>query len=183
MGGLPLPNDCWDGINKFTAFIWSKETKKSIILSTTQILMKYSRNWTEQCEKQNLGGANQNDNLLAHFLPLALSKFISWRFSNRSLEFKKTLLAEFEIVCAISREASIFLSVMNAGLLAIAWPISWALLASPCSPERFAYFKIYVTEKKVNHPQSGVQIKLVFEISCPEGQTLMGKLSEQETFP
>ncbi|WVZ00565.1 hypothetical protein V8G54_026634 [Vigna mungo] len=37
------------------------------------------------------------------------------------------------MVCAISLAASIFLSVINAGLLAIACPISWALFASPCS--------------------------------------------------
>jgi hypothetical protein len=35
-------------------------------------------------------------------------------------------------VCAISLAASIFLSARKAGLLAIAWPISSALLASPC---------------------------------------------------
>jgi len=61
------------------------------------------------------------------------SKLISWRFNNRSSEFKKTLFAAFDMVCAISLAASIFLSVINAGLLAIACPISWALFASPCS--------------------------------------------------
>jgi hypothetical protein len=68
----------------------------------------------------------------AYFFP-AGSKFISWRFSNKSPEFRKTLLDAFERVCAISLEASIFLRVINAGLLAIAWPISCALLASPCN--------------------------------------------------
>jgi hypothetical protein len=43
------------------------------------------------------------------------------------------LFAEVEIVFAISRLASILRSVMNAGLLEIASPISWALLASPYS--------------------------------------------------
>lgn len=66
------------------------------------------------------------------FFPVG-SKFISWRFSNKSPEFRKTLLDAFETVCAISLEASIFLRVINAGLLAIAWPISCALLASPCN--------------------------------------------------
>lgn len=46
------------------------------------------------------------------------------------------MLAEFEIVCAISLAASIFLRVINAALLAIAWPISWALLASPWYPDQ-----------------------------------------------
>nr|GMD35058.1 hypothetical protein F751_3886 [Ipomoea batatas] len=66
-----------------------------------------------------------------HFLPA--SRFRSWRLSSKSSELKYTLLAEDEIVLAISRAASIFLSVMKAGLLAIAWPISCALLASPCA--------------------------------------------------
>ena len=69
-----------------------------------------------------------------HFFPVVLSKLNSWRFNNKSSELKKTLLAAFEIVFAISLAASIFLRVINAGLLAIAWPISWALLASPWNP-------------------------------------------------
>lgn len=68
-----------------------------------------------------------------HFLPVVLSKFMSWRFNSKSSELKKTLLAAFATVCAFSLAASIFLRVINAGLLAIAWPISWALFASPCN--------------------------------------------------
>ena len=68
-----------------------------------------------------------------HFFLVVLSKLISWRFDNSS-ELKKTLLAAFEIVFAISLAASIFLRVINARLLAIAWPISLALLASPWNP-------------------------------------------------
>jgi len=66
-----------------------------------------------------------------YFFPLD-SNVKSWRFSKRSSEFKKTLLEEFAIRIAISLAASIFLKDINAGLLAIAWPINWALLASPC---------------------------------------------------
>lgn len=65
------------------------------------------------------------------FYFFVVSRFISWRFSNKSSEFKKTLFAELEMVFAISLAASIFLSVIKAGLLAMAWPISLALVASP----------------------------------------------------
>ena len=59
----------------------------------------------------------------------------SWRFSNSSSEFRYTLLVEVATVCEISLDASILLSVIKAGLLAIAWPINWALLASPWRQE------------------------------------------------
>lgn len=102
-------------------------TKKPSIKSS---LCKHERgSWL--AGKQNVESWNSNQlRYPSHFL--AVSKFKSWRLSNRSSALKYTLFAACEIVWAISLAASIFLRVINAGLLAIAWPISWALLASPC---------------------------------------------------
>lgn len=73
----------------------------------------------------------------SHYFSLVVpSKFSSCRFSSRSFDCKKTRLDEFAIVWAISRAASICLRARNAGLFAIAWPISCALLASPCKRKK-----------------------------------------------
>lgn len=61
----------------------------------------------------------------------AASTEISFRFSKRLSELRKTRLFELATVFAMSRAASILRKVMNDGLLAIASPMSFALVASP----------------------------------------------------
>ena len=64
-------------------------------------------------------------------LPLALSTFMSPKFKSRESVLRKTLFWLLEITCPMCLAASIFLSVMKEGLLAMAWPISLADWASP----------------------------------------------------
>ena len=55
------------------------------------------------------------------------------RFSSKLSELRKTLFAAPEIVPAMSRAASIFLSVIKAGFCWMASPIRRAEVASPCA--------------------------------------------------
>ena len=55
------------------------------------------------------------------------------KFSNKLSELRNTLLAAPEMVPAMSRAASIFLSVMKAGFCWMASPIRRAEVASPCA--------------------------------------------------
>lgn len=55
------------------------------------------------------------------------------RFSSKLSELRNTLFAAPEIVPAMSRAASIFLSVMKAGFCWMASPIRRAEVASPCA--------------------------------------------------
>ena len=110
--------------------------KRELKICFTNLFMRYFPNGQQWERSKTKGGCRcrwQEFNK-SLYLFLGFSSSIFWRLSSKSLESRKTLLAEFEIVCAISLAASIFLRVMNAGLLAMAWPMSWALVASPCQP-------------------------------------------------
>ena len=87
-----------------------------------------------QCLVQRHPHSEQSDEGRHHFF--LLETLSCWRLSSRSLESRKTLLAEAAIVCEISLAASICLRARKVWLFAMAWPISSADLASPCSQHR-----------------------------------------------
>ena len=70
----------------------------------------------------------------------------SSRLSIKPSELSMIRLAELETVFAISLLASILRRVINAGLLEIASPISWALFASPCL-KKYTNIRYYKTQK------------------------------------
>lgn len=107
---------------------------------------------------------------MPYFFPWTANS-IFWRFSSKSSELRKTLLAEFEIVCAISLAASIFLRVINAGLLAIAWPISWALVASPCQSQTGRNIFDEVVNSKVNYQAKQIKHEIISLLSSLPHET------------
>lgn len=91
------------------------------------------------------------------FLATPTSKLL--RSIKRLSEDKYTWFSALDIDCAVSFDASMCLSAMNAWLLETASPISWALFASPCRKFQQVKFTIHFTK---------IQILISYFFGCVE---------------